>query len=208
MFVSLQVGDKDQGIVIFDLLHRRFSGQRMLNNGMGVHTIPGGSGLPWVLWVSGGSEGLWPSEVHRGAVFLNPGAMSTLHNLLSGFLSLLERFGRSVLLLNGCLFGSWFLGHGLLALGIGLSWKLKMWVRFLFKTRAITLRNLDTKKSACEHLSFSTRLNSVSGKNHHTIADKIVCYQNFSGETWHGNSWCNKMNMKSLPSTFFGAIIY
>ena len=121
MFVSLQVGDKDQGIVIFDLLHRRFSGQRMLNDGMGVHTIPGGSGLPWVLWVSGGSEGLWPSEMHRGAVFLNPGAMSTLHNPLSGFLSLLERFGRSVLLLNGCLFGGWLLGHGLLALGIGLS---------------------------------------------------------------------------------------
>ena len=39
MLVSLDVDEEDQGVVVFDLLHRRFSCQRVLDDVVGIHPV-------------------------------------------------------------------------------------------------------------------------------------------------------------------------
>ena len=51
MLVGLDVADEDQCVVILNLLHGRLSGKRVLNDGVGIHLVPLGGGLPGVLGV-------------------------------------------------------------------------------------------------------------------------------------------------------------
>ena len=67
MFVSFDVADEDKGVVIFDLLHGRLGGQGVLDDVVGIHTVPARGGLARVLWSPGGPEGLWPVELHTGS---------------------------------------------------------------------------------------------------------------------------------------------
>ena len=91
MLVGLQVGDKNQSIVIFDLLHSRLGGQGMLDDAVGIHAITRRRRLPRVLGVPGRSEGLGPPEVDGCTGLLHPGAMSALNDLLLDLLGLLHR---------------------------------------------------------------------------------------------------------------------
>ena len=44
MLVRLEVDQEDQGVVVFDLLHRRLSGQGMLDDVVSVHSKIGKDG--------------------------------------------------------------------------------------------------------------------------------------------------------------------
>ena len=54
MLVGLDVADEDKGVVVLDLLHGGLGGQRVLDDGVGVHLVPLGSGLAGVLRVPAG----------------------------------------------------------------------------------------------------------------------------------------------------------
>ena len=99
MFVSLDVTDEDKGVVVLYLLHGRLGGQGVLDDVVCVHAVPAGGGLARVLGSPGGSEGLWPVELHTGSdlhriefkisnlhldqsYLLDPGAVNSLHHLL------------------------------------------------------------------------------------------------------------------------------
>ena len=66
MFVSFDVTDEDEGVVVLDLLHGRLSGERVLDDVVGVHPVPAGGRLARVLRSPGWAEGLWTVELHAG----------------------------------------------------------------------------------------------------------------------------------------------
>merc|ERR1719479_331908 len=109
VLVGLDVTDEDQGVVVLNLLHGGLSGQRVLDDGVGIHLVPLGSGLAGVLGVPGSPEGLGPVELDASSNLLHPGAMGSLHHLLLDLL------------------GSWLLLLGLVSL---LGFRLSLWSHF------------------------------------------------------------------------------
>ena len=66
MLVGLDVADEDQGVVVLDLLHGRLGGERVLDDVVSIHPVPGGGRLAWVLRSPGWPEGLGTVELHTG----------------------------------------------------------------------------------------------------------------------------------------------
>ena len=66
MLVGLDVADEDQGVVILGLLHGGLGGERVLDDVVGVHPVPAGGRLAWVLRGPGWTEGLGTVELHAG----------------------------------------------------------------------------------------------------------------------------------------------
>merc|ERR1712168_1108844 len=57
-FARTNIGDENQGVVVFDLLHRTLSGEGMMNDGELIHTTHLGSGFSWVQTTPWQGEGL------------------------------------------------------------------------------------------------------------------------------------------------------
>ena len=139
MFVGFQVSDKDQSVVVFNLLHSWLSCQGMLDDVMSVHAevkwfkliaclkvgwyfrlpITSRCRLPGVLWVPGGPKGLGSLELYSGTDFLHTSAMCTLNNFLLDLLGFLHRFQGSLLVLWCWSFFGRLLGDRLFALRLG-----------------------------------------------------------------------------------------
>ena len=66
MLVGLDVTDEDEGVVVLNLLHGRLSGERVLDDVVGVHPVPAGGRLAWILRGPGRTEGLGTVELHAG----------------------------------------------------------------------------------------------------------------------------------------------
>ena len=81
VFVGFGVNNKDQGVVVLNLLHGRLGGQGMLDDIVSVHPAPLRCGFPRIFRISSRPECPGPVEVNRGPEFLDPGAMGTLDNL-------------------------------------------------------------------------------------------------------------------------------
>ena len=119
VFVGFQVSDKDQSVVVFNLLHSGLSCQGMLDDVMSVHAkikcfinnpdkkggwycslpITSWCRLPRVLRVPSGPKGLGSLELYSSTDFLHTSAMCTLHNFLLDLLGFLHRFQGSLLVL-------------------------------------------------------------------------------------------------------------
>jgi len=82
VLVGAQVCEEDQGVVVLDLLHGRLGGQRVLDDVVGVHAVPGGHRLPGVLGTPGQLQGGGPTEVHVGADLAGAGAEGALDDLM------------------------------------------------------------------------------------------------------------------------------
>ncbi len=122
VLVSLDVNNKNQGVIVFNFLHSRFSCQWVFDDVMGIHPAAFWNGLPGILGVSGRPEGPWTVKMHRCANLFNPGAMGALDDLLLDALSFM---GCPVRNLGPC-FLCWgccrlllhsLLGHRLFSLG-------------------------------------------------------------------------------------------
>merc|ERR1719147_102760 len=97
VLVGFNIANKDQSVVIFNLLHRGFRSERMFDDVVSVHPTPLGCGLPGILGSPGRSEGVWTVKFDTRPNLLYPCTMHTLHHLLwSGRL-----FGRGL-----CIFGN------------------------------------------------------------------------------------------------------
>ena len=129
-----------------------------------THTIPGWCRFPWVLGLSNGSESFWPSKMDWSADFLHSSAMSSLNGFLLNLLGFLNSSCRGLFLLCSRSFVGWLLGHGLFALGIGLSWKFKR-NSFILCTQNDHKREqryLIKYNSECEQLKFINRNSSAN----------------------------------------------
>merc|ERR1712064_117476 len=72
VLVGLDVTDEDKGVVLLNLLHGGLSGQRVLDDGVGIHLVPLGSGLTRVLGVPGSPEGFGPVELDASSDLFHP----------------------------------------------------------------------------------------------------------------------------------------
>ena len=71
VLVGLDVTDEDQGVVVLDLLHGGLGGQRVLDDGVGVHLVPLGDGLTGVLGVPKNKKIFLEKNVHScGQLFI------------------------------------------------------------------------------------------------------------------------------------------
>ena len=64
VLVGLQVADKNQSIVIFNLLHGRLCGQGVFDYVLSIHAVPARSGLARILGSPGRPERFRPVELH------------------------------------------------------------------------------------------------------------------------------------------------
>jgi len=119
--VGLKIDDEDEGVVVLDLLHGGFGGERITDDGVGVHAIAvrrrilGELGRPFE------SQSLGATELDGSSDLLHASSETAFDDLLLGRQRLGGggRLGHFLLgfdLLDG--FGV-FLGHGLLGLGRG-----------------------------------------------------------------------------------------
>jgi hypothetical protein len=70
LLVSLEVNDEDEGVVVFNLLHRRFSCEGVLQDLVLVKLVPPRCTDSWVLGVSWLLQSLWAVKCHRCADLL------------------------------------------------------------------------------------------------------------------------------------------
>ena len=85
--VGVNVNNKDQGVVVLDLLHGGLGGQGELDDGEGVQSWGRGRGLGRALWRAGQAEGGGALEVDRGADLLLAKVVLALQRGLGGCFS-------------------------------------------------------------------------------------------------------------------------
>jgi len=121
--VGLKIDDEDEGVVVLDLLHGGFGGERVADDRIGVHAISVRCTILGELGRSLEPQSLRATELDGSSHFLHSSSEAAFDDLLFSGESLGSggRLGHFLLgfdLLDG--FGV-FLGHGLLSLGRGLG---------------------------------------------------------------------------------------
>lgn len=80
--VCTDIHDKDQSVVVLDLLHGRFCCHRMLDDRIFVKSVEPWSRYPWVFRLPWKAEGVWPMKPDREPLLLVLLGMDTLGNSL------------------------------------------------------------------------------------------------------------------------------